>query len=116
MHVSDALIFPFAVKTEGCDQDGNLSQLPDFKTEDIKNFDNCNDFPNGKFVPQKVVCRPHIFFTHFFLFCRSQLRDGHGNGPGRPRRPRNAPRQRRRPHAKQRYATGGRPHGPNGTL
>ena len=48
MHVSDASIFSLAVKSEGCDQDGSLSQLPDFKTEDIKNFDNCNDFPNGK--------------------------------------------------------------------
>ena len=65
MHVSDALIFPLAVKTEGCDQDGNLSQLPDFKTEDIKNFDNCNDFPNGKFVPNAVFPSTHFFHTFF---------------------------------------------------
>ena len=49
MHVSDASIFSLAVKSEGCDQDGSLPTLPDFKSEDIKNFDNCNDFPNGKF-------------------------------------------------------------------
>ena len=49
MHVSDASsIFSLAVKSEGCDQDGGLPTLPDFKSEDIKNFDNCNDFPNGK--------------------------------------------------------------------
>ena len=49
MHVSDASIFSLAVKSEGCDQDGSLPTLPDFKSEDIKNFDNCNDFPNGRF-------------------------------------------------------------------
>ena len=114
MHVSDALIFSFAVKSEGCDQDGNLPQLPDFKTEDIKPFDNCSDFPNGNFVPNVLISIR--FFTRHFLFRRSQLRNGHGNGPGRPRRPWNAPRQWSRPHAKQRHATGGRPHGPNGTL
>ena len=56
MHVSDASsIFSLAVKSEGCDQDGGLPTLPDFKSEDIKNFDNCNDFPNGNFVPEDVT-------------------------------------------------------------
>ena len=67
MHVSDALIFPFAVKTEGCDQDGNLSQLPDFKTEDIKNFDNCNDFPNGNWAKKICFYLDTFFSTPCFL-------------------------------------------------
>ena len=116
MHVADALLFSFAVKSEVCDQDGNLPQLPDFKTEDIKNFDNCNDFPNGNWVTDIFYYLATFFSTPCFLFCRSQLRNGHGNGPRRPRGPRNAPRQRSRSHAKQRLTSRGSPHGSDGTV
>ena len=74
MHVSDASsIFSLAVKSEGCDQDGGLPTLPDFKSEDIKNFDNCNDFPNGNlnFVPEDISvinCFKQILVLGY-LFC-----------------------------------------------
>ena len=43
------LSFFVSVKDEPDDSD-NLAALADFKEEDLKEFENVNDFPNGEYI------------------------------------------------------------------